>query len=184
MYNLHFPARDSNTLMQNYFSESLHTSTNTAWIQYLISFHEPYIDVHAADNVCVYILHKTTFAASINADEVFELFARSERGDLWGRRFFRNRRRWPFQAAVVLHLLSPQLKSWRVSRQQYITQIMKEWKTFSFAHKLARRRRRCCASGGLCFLMVRLFKYPHTDGVMATRFYQKCKCARFEIVSA
>jgi ribosomal protein L16/L10AE len=33
---------------------------------------------------------------------------------------------------------SRQLKSRRVSRQQYITQIMKEWKTFSFAHKLAR----------------------------------------------
>jgi ribosomal protein L16/L10AE len=46
---------------------------------------------------------------------------------------------------------SRQLKSRRVSRQQYITQIMKEWKTFSFAHKLAR-----C---GLCFLMVRLFKH-------------------------
>jgi len=49
-------------------------------------------------------------------------------------RVFREQRGWPFQAAsaVVLHLLASS------SRQQYITQIMKEWKTFSFAHKLAR----------------------------------------------
>lgn len=68
---------------------------------------------------------------------------------------------------------SRQLKSRRVSRQQYITQIMKEWKTFSFAHKLARG----AARGGLCFLMVRLFKHhaaAHTQSrVMATRFLSK-----------